>query len=161
MALSFLVPQEWPHAENISFVFSKFKQNSLSERNVSHNLYRKENIPIITQWFYRTNMLLVQSAYECEMRLHFLSHATLFYSSPVLTTMERCSCPSPKRSSAFWYSFKCPVTSALKSRLSWSLTSYDLQAITKLHGMSVLHSLVLQPTWGLWGTWDQNLFWVH
>lgn len=51
-----LVPSEWPHTKKFHFAFPKYIQNPLSERNVSHNLYRKENVPIITQWFYTTNM---------------------------------------------------------------------------------------------------------
>lgn len=54
--LWFLVPSEWPHTKKFHFAFPKYIQNPLSERNVSHNLYRKENVPIITQWFYTTNM---------------------------------------------------------------------------------------------------------
>lgn len=50
------------------FAFPKYIQNPLNERNVSHNLYRKENAPIITQWFYITNM----SLYDYKMRSHSL-----------------------------------------------------------------------------------------
>lgn len=53
------------------FAFPKYIQNPLNERNVSHNLYRKENAPIIIQWFYITNMSLASSAYNYKMRLFF------------------------------------------------------------------------------------------
>lgn len=81
------------------FAFPKYRQNSLSERNVSHNLYSQENTPIIAQWICRTNIPLAQLACEYEMRSHFLSIPKLLYSSPPLTTKIKIKGPlMPPRS---------------------------------------------------------------
>lgn len=67
-----LVPSEWPHAEKVFILhFPKYIQSPLKERNVSHNLDRKENAPIITQWFYITNMSLASSAYNYKIKVTF------------------------------------------------------------------------------------------
>lgn len=72
--------------KDFHFAFPKYIQNPLNERNVSHNLYRKENAPIITQWFYITNMSLASLAYNWPQNEITFSFVHPNYYTKVLAT---------------------------------------------------------------------------
>lgn len=100
------------------FAFPKYIQNPLSEKNVSHNLHKKENAPIITQWFYINNMSRASSAYDYKMRSLFcilkLLHPNLF----VIARNQTPLTYFPKMTfSCFW---ECPrmllATCALRDK---------------------------------------------
>lgn len=80
----FLVLSEWPMLKRFSFCISKIYTEPIKRKNVSHNLDRKDNAPIITQWFYITNMSLASSAYNYKIRSHFLLFTKLLQQNPFL-----------------------------------------------------------------------------
>lgn len=146
------------------FAFPKYRQNSLSERNVSHNLYSQENTPIITQWICRTNIPLAQLACEYEMRSHFLSIPILLYSSPPLTTKIKIKGPLmlPRSNDLQLFETISGCLSPVHSRASQSPWLFpaglrhpvspacDLADISRLHGMGVLcHLRLMLPIWSL------------
>lgn len=166
MALWFLVPYEWPHAENILFCTSKVQAELIKRKNVSHNLYSQENTPIIAQWICRTNMPLAQLACEYQMRSHFLSIPKLLYSIPPLTTKIKIKGPlmPPRSNDPQLFETISGCLSPVHSRASQSPWLFpaglwhpvspacDLADISRLHGVGILcHLWLTLPIWSLWG----------
>lgn len=153
----------WKHF--IYFAFPKYRQNSLSERNVSHNLYSQENTPIIAQWICRTSIPLAQLACEYKMRSYFLSIPKLLYSSLPLTTKIKIKGPlmPPCSNDLQLFETISGYLSPVHSRVSQSPWLFlvglwhpvspacDLTDISRLHGMGIFcHLRLTLPIWRLW-----------